>query len=138
MCIPPQSQTPRFASKHLKKFRGVHPTAESDSAVCITPRSQAPQHHTAESSSAVCIIPRRQTPRCASYRGGGSAVCITLRSYENKASDKIFAVCIPPRSRTLRCASYHRVKLRSVHNTAESVACQVSVLIQNFTIIISL
>ena len=48
----------------LKKLSGVHPTAESDSAVCIIPRSQTPQcasyrgvrlcsvHHTAESDPA--------------------------------------------------------------------------------------
>ena len=50
----------------------MHPTAESDAAVCIIPRSQAPRcashcgvklrgvHHTAESSSAMCITPRSQ------------------------------------------------------------------------------
>ena len=77
-------------------------------------------HPTAESDSAVCIIPRSQTPRCASYRGVGlrgvhhteesdSAVCITPRSHEIKVSEK-----------TLWCASHSGVRLRGVHHTAES------------------
>ena len=61
----------------FKKLCGVHPTAESDSAVCITPRSQTRGvHHTTESSdeefsksSGVCITPRSQTPRWAVYCG---------------------------------------------------------------------
>ena len=76
------------ASHRGVRLRGVHHSAESDSAVCITLRSQAPRcashcrvklrgvHHTAESSdeefsksSAVCIILRSQAPRCASHRG---------------------------------------------------------------------
>ena len=35
--------TPRCASHHGVKLRGVHHTAESSSAVCFPPRSQAPR-----------------------------------------------------------------------------------------------
>ena len=103
--IKPQSQTPWYAShcrvkiakyffltpwcaSHCSasicrvKLCGVHHTAESDSAVCITPQSQDSKisffklrgvhpmavRRSAESSSAVCIIPLSQTPQCASYR----------------------------------------------------------------------
>ena len=74
---------------NIKKLRHVHPTAESDSVVCIIPRSQTPRcdahhgviktkhlkklrgvHPTAESDSVVCIIPPESS----------SAVCIILRS----------------------------------------------------------
>ena len=55
--------------------------------------------HTAESDSAVCIIPRSRTPQCASYRGvklrsvhhttkTDSGVCITPLSHKNKVSNK--------------------------------------------------
>ena len=63
----------------FKKLRGVHPTEESDSTVCIIPRSQTSRcasfrgvmktkhlkklrsvHPTAESDSVVCITPRSQ------------------------------------------------------------------------------
>ena len=105
----------------FKKLHGVHPTAESDSTVCV--------------------IPGSQTLQCASYRGvrllgvhhtadSDSLVCITPRSHENTASEK-----------TLRCASHHGVGLRGVHHTAESssaVCIKVSVLIWNFRIVISL
>ena len=48
----------------------------SNSGVCISPRSQTKclykkirgVHHTAESDSAVCIIPRIQTAQCVTYR----------------------------------------------------------------------
>ena len=54
----------------LKKLSRMHPTLESSSAMCITPRSQTPGGHPpAESSSAVCIPPRSHTLRCASHRG---------------------------------------------------------------------
>ena len=61
------------------KLRGVLPTAESNSTVCITPQSQTPQcdsqcgvrlrsvHHTTESSFAVCIILLSLNPRWASH-----------------------------------------------------------------------
>ena len=39
--IIPRSQTWRCAAHHGDKLCGVHPTAESDSAVCIIPWSQA-------------------------------------------------------------------------------------------------
>ena len=62
-------------TKFLKKLRGVHHTAESSYAVCVPPRSQAPQcasyhgvklrgvHTTAESSSEVCMTSRSQNCR---------------------------------------------------------------------------
>ena len=74
----------------FEKLRGVHPNAESSSAVCIITQSQGYQlsqkqlsgvHPTAESSSAVCF---------------------------------------QPRSQALWCASNRRVKLRGVHHTVES------------------
>ena len=70
VCIPPRSQGHQISQKTLGcpshrrvKLRGVLPTAESDSKVCITPLSQAPLcasyrgvklrgvHHTVESKS---------------------------------------------------------------------------------------
>ena len=89
--------------KIFKILRGVHPTLESDSAVCITAQSQALRcashcgvklrgvHHTAKSSdeqfsknSAVCISPRSQAPRCASYRrvNNLSSVCFIPKFYK--------------------------------------------------------
>ena len=74
VCIPPWSQTSRCASYRRVRLRSVHPTAESSSAVCISPQSQVMNssqktpwcashrrvklhcvHHTAESDSTVCI-----------------------------------------------------------------------------------
>ena len=64
------------ASHGRVRLRGVHHSAESDSAVCITQRSQAPQcaslrkvklrgvHHNAESIDEEFS----KAPRCASYR----------------------------------------------------------------------
>ena len=84
----------------LKKLRSVHPTVESDSAVCITPWSQ--------------------TPRCASYHGVKlPGVHRTARSQVTNFS-KNSAVCIPMRSQALRCASHRRVKPCGVHHTVES------------------
>ena len=98
----------------FKKLRSAHPTAQSDSAVCCTPRSCAPGcashcgvkllgvHHIAESSdkkfsknSAVCIPPQSQTPRCASYRGvklrcashpGANNLSVLIQSFRNAIS----------------------------------------------------
>ena len=65
----------------FKKLRCVHPTAESDSVVCIIPRSQTPRfaslrgvklrsvHPSAESSSAVCIALLSRALQCASHCG---------------------------------------------------------------------
>ena len=78
---------------------------------------------TAKSDSAVCIIPWSLTLRCASHHG------VMKTKYLKK---------------TLRSASHpchesdSAVKFRSVHHTTESVTCQMCVLIQNFTINISL
>ena len=71
---------PRCAAYGGVKLCGVHPTAESSSAVCITPWSQV-------------MKSSPKTPRCASHCGvrllgltvhhtkeSRSAVCITLRS----------------------------------------------------------
>ena len=88
----------------LKKLHSVHPTAESYSAVCIIPRSQA--------------------QRCASHRGVKLG-CVHHRGVKlsgvNPTAESDFAVCIKPLSRAPRCASYRRVWLRGVHPTAESV-----------------
>ena len=65
-------KTPRGATHRGVCLRGLQHTAESSSAGCNIPRSQAPQfathrgvklrslQHTAESSSAVCNTPRSQ------------------------------------------------------------------------------
>ena len=53
--------TLRCASHHGVKFRGLHPTTESSSGVCIIPRSQVP-------GCAMCIPPRSQVPGFASHR----------------------------------------------------------------------
>ena len=59
------------ASHRGVKLRCVHHTTELDSLwVCIPPQSlQCASYHTAESSSAVCILPRSQAPLCASHHG---------------------------------------------------------------------
>ena len=95
----------------FKKLRGVLPTTETDSAVSNIPRS----------------------PQWAAPRG-------ELHPVESSS-----AVCIPLRSQALQCASHHRVKwwtvfqkLCGVHPNAESITCQLSVLIQSFTNAISL
>ena len=88
MCIIPRSQTLWCAAHRGVRLCGVHPTAESSSAVCIIPQSlgsqlsqktlQSASHRrvklrgvlpNAESSSALCITLRSQAPRCASYQG---------------------------------------------------------------------
>ena len=98
-------------------------------------------HPTAESDSEVCITPQSQTPRCASYRGdklhsvhpnaeSSSAACITswsrdknfflkLRSVHPTAMSD-YAVCITSLSQTLRRASHHGVRLPGVHHTVKS------------------
>ena len=104
----------------FKKLRGVHPTAESDSAVCCIRRSQA--------------------LRCASHRRVKlGCVHHTVESSDEKFS-KNSEVCIPLWSQTPRfdCASYHGVKICVLHHTSESITYQVSVLIRSFTIAISL
>ena len=61
----------------FKKLCGVHPTMESNSAVCITPRSQWSKfvkklggvHPTTESSSAMCFPLQSQSWRCLSHFG---------------------------------------------------------------------
>ena len=58
--------TPQCATHCRVEHRGVYPTMESSSAVCITSRSQG--HQISQENSAVCIPPRSQTPRCASHR----------------------------------------------------------------------
>ena len=82
-------------------------------------------HPTAVSSSKV--------PRCASHRGvKWSKVFLKLCGVH------LSVVCIPLRSWALRCASYHRVWLRSMHHTAESITYQLSVFLGSFTDAISL
>ena len=118
MYIPPRSRAPRCAADRgikgtnfLKKPRGVHPTAESSSAVCFLQRSQAlwcasycgvklrGVLYTWESSSAVCCAPGSQALWCDAHRG----------SQGYQLSQK-----------TPRCASHCRVKLCGVLPTAES------------------
>ena len=73
-----------------------------------------------ESDSAVCFTPRSQAPRCASHRG------VKLRGVHPTVESNS-AVCITPRSQVMKsspknpwCASYCGVRLRSVHHTEES------------------
>ena len=108
----------------FKKLRGVHPTVEFDSEVCITPRSQTPlcalYRGVKLRGVQLCIPPRSQAPRCASHRRvKWSKYLEKLRSVHLTA-DSDSAVCITPLSQTLRCASHCWVKLHGVHHTAES------------------
>ena len=77
----------------LEWLHGVHPTAESGCAVCITPWSQeikisqkAPQwdvHRGLESSSAMCITTQSQTVhRRVKASNFYSAVCKTFEFFE--------------------------------------------------------
>ena len=108
------------ASHHGVELRGLHHTAESNSMVCITPLSQ--------------VIKKSLKTQCASHCGAW------LHSLHTTAESSS-AVCIPWPCQAPRCASHHRVWFGSVHHTAdcvESITYQVSVLIQRFTIAISL
>ena len=97
----------------FKKLCGVHPTAESDSAVCITPLFWVKLrgvHHTVESSSVVCIPLLSQALRCAWYHG---VKLLGVHPTEDSSDQHFFQnslVCIPPPSLTLRCASHHWVR----------------------------
>ena len=110
MCIPQRSQT-----------RGAHPSAESDSAVCIPPRSQAPW--------------------CASYRRVRnlpsvfldlkfsiviSLWCLKILLWKLHCISHS-AMCIIPQSQAPWCASHRGVKwpkflqkLCGVHHMTES------------------
>ena len=118
MCIPLRSLTPLCAShcgviktKYRKKtlrcashrrvrLHGVHHTAESDSTVCYTPWSQAPQ--------------------CASYHGVKGTNFLKKLCGVHPTAESSSAVCFLPWSQALRCASYRGVKLQGVHHTIES------------------
>ena len=90
----------------LKKLRIVHPTVESDSAVCV---------YTVESDSTVCITLRSQAPRCASHpRVKWWTVLKKLRGVHLTAESS-FAECIISQS-----ASYREVWIHGVHHTEES------------------
>ena len=131
----------------FQKLCSVFHTASSDSAGCIIPRSQSPRcasHHGVkntqnpkrfwgiESISAMCITFANQSSRCASQLRGkaskflkNSAVCVPPLSQSpwctvHQSADKISTLCITPQSQAPQCASHRRVKLRSVHHTAES------------------
>ena len=116
----------------LKQLQGMHPTAESDCAVCIIPLSLTLRrashcrvkrtkflykkirgvHHTAESDYAVRIIPQSQTAQCVTYpwdwlRG----VHHTAESREQNFYKKKSLVCITLQSPTPQCASYRKVRL---------------------------
>ena len=122
----------------------MHPTAESDFAVCIIPRIQTPRcasHHTAESSdeqfsknSAVCITSRSRAPRCASHcraklcgvqHTADCGVKVTnflkkLRSVPTTAESSS-AVCFLPRCQARRCASHRGVKLHTLESKSKSL-----------------
>ena len=90
----------------------MHPTVELSSASSV--------HHTAESDSAVCILPRSKAPRCASHRGVKLlGVPNTAESIDQKVS-KNSDVCISLQSLTLWVAFHCGVELCCVHSTTES------------------
>ena len=86
----------------FKKLCSVHPIAESDSVVCIIPRSQTPRcaahrgvklrgvHSTAESSSVVCITPRSQT----AHRGVKIERCDQISRRNRNRIQKYFSLLI--------------------------------------------
>ena len=90
-------------TKYLNKLREVHPTGESDSAVCIPLGSQTPRcasylrvkvpsvHYTTESSDPIS----QKTLQCASHRG------VKLRSVHHTTESRS-VVCITPQSQTCR------------------------------------
>ena len=113
----------------MKRLRGEHPTTESDSAVRILLRSQAPRcasyrraclpgvHPTAESRFPVCITPQSQAPRFQGVHHSAVSNCIPrsqnrfiLRSQVIKTSTK-----------TRRCASHRGVKLHTVESKSKSL-----------------
>ena len=121
VCITPQSQTPRCVSHLRDKLHGVHHTAESSdhiflkkSTVCI-PHSVCiiPPPPPAESDSAVCIIPRSQAKWCASLVPGVklSGVHPTTESSSTvqcaSTVESSSAVCIKQRSGT----AHRRIKI---------------------------
>ena len=89
VCIILQSQALRCSSYRRVKFRGVNPTKESSSAVCLTPWSQVIKSFFF--NFAVCISLRSRTPRCASFRR------VELNGVHHTA-DSDSALCITPRS----------------------------------------
>ena len=127
---------------HLK-FRGVHPTAEPSSPVCIIPRSQGYQlsqktplcashrgvklcsvHPTAESSSAVCILPLSQAPPCESHRE------VKLRGVHHTVESSS-TVCIPPQSQAPWCASYRGVMLVCFLPRSQAPRCDAHCTLQS-------
>ena len=70
-------------------------------------------HSTPESCPAVCIPPRSHAPQCASHPG------VMLRSV-HPTPKSCSAVYIPPRSHAPQCASHPGIMLFSVHTTSES------------------
>ena len=72
-------------------LRGVHPSAKSSSAVCITLKSQV-------------IKIYQKAPRCASHLK--VKLCSVLSTAESSS-----VVCIAPQSQALWCASHRRVKI---------------------------
>ena len=117
-----------------KKLRGVHHSAETISAVCITPSSQSLRcashrkvniccvHHSVESISAECIIPR--TPRSQTVHRGDQIeifVCLWLlfkgQSGEILLGVNTSTVCLnwwfvaKHTIWTPRCRAYHGVEI---------------------------
>ena len=72
-------------------LRGVHPSAKSSSAVCITLKSQV-------------IKIYQKAPRCASHLK--VKLCSVLSTAESSS-----VVCIAPQSQALWCASHRGVKI---------------------------
>ena len=116
LCIPPRRRSPRCASLRGDNLRGVHPTTETISAVCITLRSQLfqiSQESRAQhlKNSAVCITPRRQSLRCASLRGDNL-------SSEHPTAKSISMVYIPLRSQS-PCMMFIKLQRQTEHRRVE-------------------
>ena len=98
---PPFLKTPQCASHRGVRLRGVHPTAESSSMVCLPLRSHA--------------------PRCASHRGVKLRGVHHTKESRSPNFSKNSAVCITPRSQAPRCASYRRVKMHTAESKSKSL-----------------
>ena len=141
MCIPTRCQTMRcqtlrcasyrqFASHGRIKLGDLHPTAESNSAMCIPPQNQTRDvHPTKESDSAMCIPLQNQTHDVHPTEESDSAMCIPPRNQTRQFASHgriNSAMCIPQQNQTQRCASHRGIRLSNVHPTEESdsVVCK--------------
>ena len=125
------------ASYRGVRLCGVHHTAESDSAVCIIPRSQTPQcesHCRVMKTKymkklAVCIPPLSQAPFKGSVSWDFWPPFFMIQNHLGPRWDirikKNSVVCILLWSQTLRCASSRGVRFFDAHHTpvSDSAVC---------------